>query len=100
MMRTAGCLEHWTGAVAHGARRIAASRAANDPGLVGPGMVFIVDHGGGRGHTGFVEGVAAGFVQTIEGNTDASLTREGGGVYRLRRKFADVNLGFIDYGAS
>jgi len=100
MMRTAGCLEHWNGAVAHGARRILASRAANDPSLIAPGMIFIVDHGEGRGHTGIVESVAAGLLQTIEGNTDASHTREGGGVYRLSRKFAEINRGFIDYGSS
>ena len=34
------------------------------------------------------------------GNTDASLTREGGGVYRLKRKLGDINKGFIDYGSS
>jgi hypothetical protein len=98
MIRTAGCLDHWDGAPSHGGRRITASRAANDPGLLTPGMVFILDYGEGRGHTGFVEGVSAGLLHTIEGNTDASLTREGGGVYRLTRKLADINKGFIDYG--
>jgi hypothetical protein len=36
-------------------------------------------------------------VTTVEGNTDASGTREGGGVYRLRRKLNSINKGFIDY---
>jgi peptidoglycan hydrolase-like protein with peptidoglycan-binding domain len=98
MMPTAGCLDHWNGAASYGARRITASKAANDPALLAAGMIFIIDHGGGRGHTGFVEQVAAGFLHTIEGNTDASLTREGGGVYRLKRKLGDINKGFIDYG--
>jgi len=97
MMRTAGCLDHWAGAPSRGARRIAAARAANDPGLLSPGMVFILDYGEGRGHTGFVARVSAGLLHTIEGNTNASLTREGGGVYRLTRKLADINKGFIDY---
>ena len=44
-----------------------------------------------------MEKVAGGLVTTIEGNTDASRTREGGGVYRLVRKIVDINKGFIDY---
>jgi hypothetical protein len=69
-----------------------------DPARVRPGQVFIMDFGGGLGHTGFVESVLGGHVRTIEGNTDASQTREGGGVYRLTRKLVDINKGFIDYG--
>ncbi len=34
-------------------------------------------HGGGFGHTGFVERVDDGMLTTLEGNTDASKTREG-----------------------
>ena len=60
-------------------------------------MLFIMDHGGGLGHTGIVEEVAAGLLTTIEGNTDASRTREGGGIYRLSRKINEINKGFIDY---
>lgn len=99
MVRTAGCLDHWSRAESHHARRIAASRAVDDPALVAPGMIFVIDYGAGRGHTGLVEQVAGGILHTIEGNTDASRTREGGGVYRLARKTVDVNTGFIDYGA-
>jgi hypothetical protein len=97
MMRTAGCLTHWDGAEALGAERIAGWRAAHDPGLLTPGMVFIMDYGEGKGHTGFVEGIESGLLHTIEGNTDGSRTREGGGVYRLTRKITDINKGFIDY---
>jgi peptidoglycan hydrolase-like protein with peptidoglycan-binding domain len=100
MVRTGGCLDHWNRAGAQGTPRIAASKAVNDPSLVQPGMIFIMDHGEGRGHTGLVEQVAGGMLHTIEGNTDASLTREGGGVYRLKRKIADINKGFIDYGSA
>jgi hypothetical protein len=49
------------------------------------------------GHTGLVEKVSGGLLTTIEGNTDASRTREGGGVYRLTRKIGEINKGFIDY---
>ena len=97
MVRTAGCLAHWNQAPAKGAARLLARQAVANPERVQPGMVFIMDFGGGAGHTGFVESVHGGFITTIEGNTDASMTREGGGVYRLTRKIVQVNKGFIDY---
>lgn len=98
MYRTAGVLDHWAQCVPKkGASRLTAAKAVADPGLVLPGMLFIMDHGGGHGHTGFVERVAGGVIHTIEGNTDASKTREGGGVYALQRKIVDINKGFIDY---
>jgi CHAP domain/Putative peptidoglycan binding domain len=99
MVRTAGCLDHWNRAAARGARRIAGARAASDPAIVSPGMVFIMDFGRGLGHTGFVERVDGGFLHTIEGNTDPTQSREGGGVYRLVRKMADIKTGYIDYSA-
>ena len=97
MLKTASCMDHWDRSINVGAQRIAANLAVNDPGLVKPGMIFVVDHGGGRGHTGFIERLSGGLLFTIEGNTDASRTREGGGVYRLTRKIADINTGFISY---
>jgi hypothetical protein len=98
MVRTAGCLDHWNRSPAQGARRIMAAQAVRNPGLVRAGMVFIMDHGGGLGHTGLVEKLEGGLMTTIEGNTDASRSREGGGVYRLTRKLVEVNKGFIAYG--
>lgn len=97
MFKTPGCLAHWNNAVKRSARRIAAADAVANPSLVQPGMVFVMDYGGGLGHTGLVESVDGGYISTIEGNTDASKTREGGGVYRLSRKLLSVNKGFIDY---
>lgn len=97
MVKTAGCLDHWQRATAAGAARVVRARAVADPSLLGPGMIFVMDHGGGLGHTGIISQVNGGLLSTIEGNTDASKTREGGGVYRLTRKIADINLGFIDY---
>lgn len=97
MVKTAGCLDHWNRAVSRGARRILVRQAVADPSCVRPGMIFIMDHGRGLGHTGLVEKVAGGLLTTIEGNTDASKTREGGGVYRLTRKIVEINKGFIDY---
>jgi len=97
MFKTAGCLAHWNNAEKKGARRIPARDVQADASLVKPGMVFIMDFGGGLGHTGFVERVEGGYIHTIEGNTDASQSREGGGVYRLQRKINSVGKGFIDY---
>ena len=99
MVRTAGCLDHWNRAARNGAQRIKTQDAVANPDLIRPGMVFVMDHGRGLGHTGLIEKVAGGLITTIEGNTDASKTREGGGVYRLTRKIGEVNKGFIDYGA-
>lgn len=97
MVRTAGCLDHWRRAPGAGATRVATARAMADPSLVKPGMIFIMDFGGGAGHTGVVEKTWGGFIRTVEGNTDASRTREGGGVYRLERKIGEIEKGFIDY---
>ena len=98
MVKTAGCIDHWTRAAAAGAVRIKKADAIADASLVKAGMIFIMSHGKGLGHTGFVESVNGGLLSTIEGNTDASKSREGGGVYRLQRKSSDSQLlGFIDY---
>ena len=97
MVRTGGCMKHWNTAPVDRAARITMVRAVADPRLVRPGQIFIQHTGGWMGHTGFVEEVVGGQVHTIEGNTDASMTREGGGVYRLTRKLVDINIGFIDY---
>ncbi len=97
MICTAGCLDHWNRAGAAGVRRIRKASALQDPALLSPGMIFIMDHGGGLGHTGIVASISGGYLATVEGNTDASRTREGGGVYRLTRKIGEINLGYIDY---
>lgn len=97
MICTAGCMDHWQRAGNIGARRIKRAIALQDPASLAPGMIFIMDHGGGLGHTGIVAGITGGFLSTIEGNTNASRTREGGGVYRLTRKIGDINLGYVDY---
>lgn len=97
LIKTGGCLDHWTRCEKAGARRIKASEAIKNPCLLRPGHIFIMDHGRGLGHTGIIERVSGGLLYTIEGNTDASRTREGGGVYRLTRKVSEINKGFIDY---
>jgi len=50
-----------------------------------PGDVFVMDYGGGAGHTGIVEKVHDDFVETIEGNTNDEGSREGFEVCRRKR---------------
>lgn len=98
MVKTAGVLDHWSRCVREkGARRISTAQAVANPSMLRPGMIFVIDYSRGLGHSGLIERVSGGIIETIEGNTDASKTRDGGGVYRLRRKIADINTGFIDY---
>lgn len=97
LFKTAGCLAHWSGAPSKGARRINASAAKADPAVLQPGMIFIMDHGGGLGHTGLIESVTGGIMTTLEGNSNVGGSREGIGVFRLTRKVNSVNKGFIDY---
>lgn len=77
--RTAGALRMWT---------LAPSSQTQLP---EPGDVFVIDHGHGLGHVGFVELVNAdGSLTTVEGNTNASGGREGDGVYRRSRDRAAI----------
>lgn len=65
-----------------------------------PGHIVVWDHGSGKGHTGFVEGIdfSTSELATIEANTDGSGSREGDGVWRRTRKLGDPKLmGFVDY---
>lgn len=98
VVKTAGVLDHWSKAGKAGVPRIFGADALNNPALVKPGHIFILDYGGGAGHTGLVESVNGGKLVTIEGNTNDGGSREGIGVFRrTSRKIADVKKGFIDY---
>lgn len=95
LVRTAGCLEHWNRATC---AKVARQAALNNPSLIRPGFIFIIDHGQGSGHTGIVESSAGGLLTTIEGNTNPQLSSNGYGVFRLaRRKITDISKGFLDY---
>ena len=99
VIKTAGVLDHWNKAGTRGVRRVLGATAKNSPGLVQPGFVFIMDFGGGAGHTGIVESVEGGRLVTIEGNTNDGGSREGVGVFRRsERKISSINKGFLDYG--
>lgn len=52
------------------------------------GDIFIMDHGHGLGHTGFVESVEGTFIHTIEGNTNDTGSREG---YEVCRRMRSIN---------
>ena len=58
------------------------------------GDIFIMDHGHGLGHTGFVESVEGLYINTIEGNTNDTGSREG---YAVCRRMRQINSckGFI-----
>jgi peptidoglycan hydrolase-like protein with peptidoglycan-binding domain len=92
----AGCLALWGAAPA--GTRIAGDAAFDDPTLVHAGAVFVIDHGYGKGHVGFVESVEAGRLGTIEGNTNPAGGREGYGVFRRQRAFSEINIGYLDFG--
>ena len=98
--RTGGCLDAWSRVRAASPNRILTkAQAIANPAAVKPGMVFILDHGGGLGHTGFVQAVTGGALATIEGNSNPDGSSNGIGVFALnRRKVVDRELkGFIDF---
>ncbi len=98
--QTAGCLDHWAKSTG---KKLLAKDTMENPSLVKPGMVAIMDFGAGHGHAFVVERVRGGMMDTLEGNTSpkaASGTqadREGGGYFRKERKINSVNKGFIWY---
>lgn len=95
LVKTAGCLDHWNRTTG---KKILAADALNKPSLIQSGSIFIVDHGGGRGHTGIVQKVEGGFLTTIEGNSNPDGSNNGIGVFHLsNRKINSVNKGFIFY---
>lgn len=101
MIQTAGVLDLWNRAGQK--NRVTVVKAKNNPSLVKPGQIFIIDTGtpGGSGHAGLVEQVAGGKLVTIEGNTNDGGSREGIGVFRrTQRKIVSINKGFVDFTAA
>ncbi|MCX6287995.1 MAG: CHAP domain-containing protein [Bacteroidetes bacterium] len=95
LYRTGSCIEQWNHSTA---KKIPQAQASENPGLIMPGNIFIIDHGCGKGHTGIVTHIENGFITTIEGNTNLDGSRAGLGVFSLTRKVNTINLGFLDYG--
>jgi len=98
VIRTAGVMKHWNKAGRAGITRVLPNEVQEDFSLVKPGLIFVMSTGGGKGHTGLVEGFRDDRLITIEGNTNLSGGREGVGVFRrTSRKLSDINKGFISY---
>jgi len=99
--KTASCIDAWNKVkAAQPSKIISRSAAIANPSLVRPGLVFILDHGGGHGHTGFVRQSFGGPFRTVEGNSNNAGSANGLGVFELnRRKVMDSDLkGFLDFG--
>ncbi|MBK8553610.1 MAG: CHAP domain-containing protein [Ignavibacteria bacterium] len=95
LVKTGHCMTHWNSSTA---KKILAENAVNNPSLVKPGQIFIINTGGSAGHTGIVEKLEGGFLHTIEGNSNTEGSRNGIGVFSLnRRKVTKINRGFLEY---
>lgn len=88
LIRTGGVLRQW--------HEIPAKYKLTAHSRPEPGDIFIMDHGHGLGHTGFVESYvqSIGEIITIEGNTNDTGSREGYQVCRRRRPVRTI-AGFI-----
>lgn len=63
-----------------------------------PGDVFVIDHGHGLGHVGFVAAVVdERTIATVEGNTNGVGAREGDGVYARTRLRSEI-MGYVRLG--
>jgi len=85
LIKTGGVLRQW--------HEINPSVKKNTPAV---GDIFIMNHGGGKGHTGFVKTVNLEnkVFTTVEGNSDAKGSRTGGSVCSNQRTFGSC-VGFI-----
>lgn len=97
--RTAHVLDSWDKTIRlQNAIVVKADEARRDPSLITPGMIFYINTGGRRGHTGLVVDEDEHMLVTIEGNTNDDGSREGIGVYRRnRRHIRNINLGFVGF---
>ena len=93
--KTGSCLYHWKKTRG---LQILTDTAMRKTSLIEPGLIFILDRGHGKGHTGIVTGYRNGYITTIEGNANALLPGEETGVVSLVRKLESINVGFIKYG--
>jgi hypothetical protein len=62
-----------------------------------PGDIFIMDFGGGIGHTGIVENVQQPWLNTIDGNSNDEGSRDGYEVCRRKRNSSSMK-GYIRIG--
>lgn len=83
LVRTGGCMRQWNETTCY--------KTTTDP---QPGDIFIMDLGGGAGHTGFVVGVTPTTIHTVEGNTNDNGSANGDGVY-VRQRARNRIKGYI-----
>ncbi len=83
LVRTGGCMKQWN--------ETKCFKTTTDP---QPGDIFIMDLGGGAGHTGIVVSVDRDEIHCIEGNTNDNGSANGDGVY-LRTRLRKNIKGYI-----
>lgn len=95
--RTAGVHALWKMRTSAATNVITPNEA--DPAVIKPGMVFLFDTGGGKGHGGFVESVSGSRLVSVEGNTNNGGSREGYGVFRRTTRLVKMQrlLGYLDF---
>lgn len=86
LVKTGGVLFQWNNTILPKLPKTARNIQAGD--------IFIMEFGGGTGHTGFVIKVENNVVHTIEGNTNADGSREGYEVAKRQRPLSSFK-GFI-----
>jgi CHAP domain-containing protein len=95
--KTAGVISLWNLGRNSAGHVVRASEANAQ--TVKPGMIFLLDTGGGKGHAGLVVEVSGDQIVTIEGNTNQGGSREGFGVFRRSSRpiKQPVLLGYLDF---
>jgi hypothetical protein len=95
--KTAGVIALWNQA-RHTEAQVIHKSEANAQ-TVKPGMIFLLDLGGGKGHAGLVIEVRGDHIITIEGNTNPGGSSDGFGVFRRdsRPITTGVLLGYLDF---
>ena len=98
MVKTGGVYNCWN--KTPDTSKVLKAAVTKDPGLVQPGMQFVLLFGKGAGHTGIVVSFdpATLTFQTIEGNSNTDGSREGYEVVLHQRKLTEPALqGFLKY---
>lgn len=89
LVKTGGVLHAWE--TADPKEKISATEAPQ------PGDIFIMNFGHGLGHTGIVEAINGHTINTIEGNTNDTGSREGIEVCRRQRIISPLIIGYLRY---
>jgi len=95
--KTAGVIALWNLGL-HTEAQVVRKSEANARSVI-PGMIFLLDLGGGKGHAGLVIEVDGDHIITIEGNTNPGGSSNGFGVFRRDSRLitTSVLLGYLDF---